>query len=204
MAKELNVWIASGVHELPGPEDDEPIRTESERGKKAFNTYVAINPLGELVESYRKVSMPNISWRPPASEGFVLSDPFLQIHLFDVALKDPLAPPPAPGSSIPRRGESERMLAGSRIVDPINMGLGIGQVGLEICYDLRFPEMHQILVDKGAGTLVFPSAFTLRTGRDHWGQFSVSEWSEGYLADKNFSCAATLLVSRFPSRNFSL
>lgn len=62
------------------------------------------------------------------------------------------------------------MLAGNEIKDPVNMGEGIGNVGLEICYDLRFPEMHSILVDRGAGTLVFPSAFTLRTGRDHWGQ----------------------------------
>jgi len=52
----LNVWIASGVHELPGPDDEEAIRTESEHGKKAFNTYVAIDPQGELVSSYRKVS----------------------------------------------------------------------------------------------------------------------------------------------------
>jgi predicted amidohydrolase len=55
LAKELNVWIASGVHELPGPEDDEAIKSESKQGKKVFNTYVAIDPQGELVTSYRKV-----------------------------------------------------------------------------------------------------------------------------------------------------
>lgn len=55
LAKELNVWIASGVHELPGSEDDEAIKSESKQGKKAFNTYVAIDPQGELVTSYRKV-----------------------------------------------------------------------------------------------------------------------------------------------------
>ena len=55
LAKELNVWIASGVHELPGSEDDEAIKSESKQGKKVFNTYVAIDPQGELVTSYRKV-----------------------------------------------------------------------------------------------------------------------------------------------------
>jgi predicted amidohydrolase len=67
------------------------------------------------------------------------------------------------------------MLAGNKIEDPVNMDPGIGNVGLEICYDLRFPEMHGILVDRGAGTLVFPSAFTLKTGRDHWGESTSRE-----------------------------
>jgi len=63
------------------------------------------------------------------------------------------------------------MLAGSKIHPPIHTGIpGIGPVGLEICYDLRFPEMHQILVDMGAKILCFPSAFTLKTGKDHWGE----------------------------------
>ncbi|KAJ9101680.1 hypothetical protein QFC21_003018 [Naganishia friedmannii] len=44
----------------------------------------------------------------------------------------------------------------------------LGPVGLEICYDLRFPEMHRLLVDKGAKVLFFPAAFTVPTGRDHW------------------------------------
>jgi predicted amidohydrolase len=179
LAKELNVWIASGVHELPGSEDDEAIKSESKQGKKVFNTYVAIDPQGELVTSYRKVRIgDDIMVLVCLSRK--LNRIGAQIHLFDVALKDPTAPSPAPnpdGSlpSIPRRGESERMLAGNKIQDPVNMGPGIGNVGLEICYDLRFPEMHGILVDRGAGTLVFPSAFTLKTGRDHWGESTSRE-----------------------------
>lgn len=43
------------MHELPGPEDDDAIRNESKQGKKVFNTYVAIDPQGELITSYRKV-----------------------------------------------------------------------------------------------------------------------------------------------------
>lgn len=39
---------------------------------------------------------------------------------------------------------------------------------MEICYDLRFPEMHRLLVEKGAKVLLFPAAFTIPTGRDHW------------------------------------
>jgi predicted amidohydrolase len=40
--------------------------------------------------------------------------------------------------------------------------------GLSICYDLRFPELYQALVRKGADIVLVPAAFTLTTGRDHW------------------------------------
>jgi predicted amidohydrolase len=43
-----------------------------------------------------------------------------------------------------------------------------GPVGLSICYDLRFPELYRILVRRGARVLAVPSAFTERTGKDHW------------------------------------
>jgi len=56
LAKELGVWIAVGIHELPGEEDDEKIKEESKKGLKVFNTYVAIGPEGNIVGSYRKVS----------------------------------------------------------------------------------------------------------------------------------------------------
>ena len=41
-------------------------------------------------------------------------------------------------------------------------------VGLTICYDLRFPELYRILALRGARVITVPSAFTERTGRDHW------------------------------------
>jgi predicted amidohydrolase len=42
------------------------------------------------------------------------------------------------------------------------------KVGLTICYDLRFPELYRILALRGARVITVPSAFTERTGRDHW------------------------------------
>jgi predicted amidohydrolase len=41
-------------------------------------------------------------------------------------------------------------------------------IGLSICYDLRFPELYRDLVRRGARVLAVPSAFTDRTGKDHW------------------------------------
>ena len=42
------------------------------------------------------------------------------------------------------------------------------ELGLSICYDLRFPELYRILAVRGARILMVPAAFTLTTTRDHW------------------------------------
>ncbi|MCW3019666.1 MAG: Nitrilase/cyanide hydratase and apolipoprotein N-acyltransferase [Solirubrobacterales bacterium] len=42
------------------------------------------------------------------------------------------------------------------------------ELGLSICYDLRFPELYRILAVRGARILTLPAAFTLATTRDHW------------------------------------
>jgi predicted amidohydrolase len=42
------------------------------------------------------------------------------------------------------------------------------ELGLAVCYDLRFPELLRILAVRGARILALPSAFTLPTTRDHW------------------------------------
>jgi predicted amidohydrolase len=42
------------------------------------------------------------------------------------------------------------------------------ELGLSICYDLRFPELYRILAMRGARAFPLPAAFTLATTRDHW------------------------------------
>lgn len=42
------------------------------------------------------------------------------------------------------------------------------ELGMSICYDLRFPELFGVLALRGARVVVLPSAFTLPTTRDHW------------------------------------
>jgi deaminated glutathione amidase len=42
------------------------------------------------------------------------------------------------------------------------------ELGLTVCYDLRFPELFRVLAVEGARILTVPAAFTLPTTRDHW------------------------------------
>jgi predicted amidohydrolase len=79
---------------------------------------------------------------------------YRKIHLFDIHM---------PGG--PSIRESETIEAGERVVVADSE---FGKVGLSICYDLRFPELYRWQARSGARLLLVPSAFTERTGRDHW------------------------------------
>ena len=77
---------------------------------------------------------------------------YRKIHLFDVALAD--------GFAI---RESDSVMAGDT---PVRAEIEGWQVGLSVCYDLRFPELYRRLA--GADILAIPAAFMLHTGKDHW------------------------------------
>jgi predicted amidohydrolase len=78
---------------------------------------------------------------------------YRKLHLFDVDVEDVTYT------------ESEVEEAGDEVVVADAGGV---PVGMTICYDLRFPELFRILTLRGARVIVVPSAFTERTGRDHW------------------------------------
>jgi deaminated glutathione amidase len=78
---------------------------------------------------------------------------YRKIHMFDVE-----------AGGIAYR-ESEREQPGEEIVSAAIDGV---ELGLTVCYDLRFPELYRILAVRGARLIAVPSAFTAATGRDHW------------------------------------
>ena len=41
-------------------------------------------------------------------------------------------------------------------------------IGLSVCYDLRFPELYRAYAKAGADLMLVPSAFTHTTGQAHW------------------------------------
>ena len=43
-----------------------------------------------------------------------------------------------------------------------------GRIGLTVCYDLRFPQLHRALAKAGADILTVPAAFSPATGPMHW------------------------------------
>jgi len=77
-----------------------------------------------------------------------------KIHMFDVDLDD---------------GESYRE---SNAYEPGQQAVLAdtpwGQLGMTICYDLRFPDLYRHLAQKGAKFLAIPAAFTRPTGKAHW------------------------------------
>ncbi len=42
------------------------------------------------------------------------------------------------------------------------------RIGMEICYDMRFPLLSNALAQAGAEVLTYPSAFSPMTGKAHW------------------------------------
>jgi deaminated glutathione amidase len=85
----------------------------------------------------------------------VLLGRYDKLHLFDVSVDD------AQG----RYCESDIFEPGDRLLvrtaGPLN-------IGLAVCYDLRFSLLAGALAQAGANLLVYPSAFTEVTGAAHW------------------------------------
>lgn len=81
---------------------------------------------------------------------------YQKMHLFDVNLPD--------GNTYQ---ESDIIQAGST-APPVYHSERLGNLGLSVCYDVRFPELYRYLADKGANVLFVPAAFTAYTGKDHW------------------------------------
>jgi omega-amidase len=108
-----------------------------------YNTSLSFGPSGAMLAKHRKV------------------------HLFDVDV---------PGGI--RFKESETLSPGHEMTvfsaplfaseDSVSGTKGL-QVGVGICYDIRFPELSMAMVRSGgASLLVFPGAFNMTTGPVHW------------------------------------
>ena len=73
-----------------------------------------------------------------------------KIHMFDVDLPT---------------GERHRE---SAVYAPGERAVVAGDLGLTICYDLRFPQLYRRLAKAGAAMIAVPAAFTRPTGEAHW------------------------------------
>jgi len=69
-----------------------------------------------------------------------------------------------------RYDESRVLLAGTqptRFAMPSRDG-HVWQIGMSVCYDLRFAELYRAYASLGADLLLVPAAFTRTTGQGHW------------------------------------
>lgn len=78
-----------------------------------------------------------------------------KIHLFDVSVQD-----------------QQGQYLESRVIEPgstwVTTDSACGELGMSVCYDLRFPELYQRMAQQGCVAFSVPSAFTYRTGQAHW------------------------------------
>jgi predicted amidohydrolase len=77
-----------------------------------------------------------------------------KIHLFDAQLSD-----------TEYYRESDTTEPGDQVVV---VDTPVGKLGLSVCYDVRFPGMYTNMLNKGAEVIAIPSAFTAKTGENHW------------------------------------
>ena len=67
--------------------------------------------------------------------------------------------------NIPEQGIPDKLLAGS---EAVIANLPAVQLGMTVCYDVRFPDLFRTLAWAGAKIIAVPAAFTRITGEAHW------------------------------------
>ena len=80
---------------------------------------------------------------------------YQKLHLFDLELE-----------GHPPMKESNTTEPGKKILPPFETVMG--KIGAMICFDLRFPEISLVLKRQQADVILYPSAFTVPTGKVHW------------------------------------
>jgi len=79
---------------------------------------------------------------------------YRKVHMFDVEVEGTVYK------------ESEHEEPGEEVV--LSATADGVELGLTVCYDVRFPELYRILAVRGARIVTVPAAFTVPTTRDHW------------------------------------
>jgi predicted amidohydrolase len=136
---------AAGAEPLDGPAVAWARATARELGID-----LVAGSIAERVEGRERGSNTSVHVGPDGE----LQGVYRKIHMFDVEV----------GGQVYR--ESEHEAPGDEVVVS-ETGGGV-ELGLTVCYDLRFPELYRILAVRGARVLTVAAAFTLATTREHW------------------------------------
>ena len=136
--------VRSAAEELDGP-----ALTAAAGWARELGIFLLAGSVPERVSGWEKLANTSVLLGPDGERRAV----YRKIHMFDVDVDE-----------VAYR-ESAAEEPGDEIVVADAGGVPLG---LTICYDLRFPELYRILALREARVVTVPSAFTERTGRDHW------------------------------------
>jgi predicted amidohydrolase len=136
---------AAGAEPLDGP-----TLTWARATARELGIDLVAGSIAERVPGREKGSNTSVHIGPDGEDRAV----YRKIHMFDVEV----------GGRTYRESEHEQ--AGDEVV--VSETAGGVELGLTVCYDLRFPELYRILAIRGARVITVSAAFTLATTRDHW------------------------------------
>jgi len=146
-------WSVLGTPEetVAGAEPfDGPALRWASRTARELGIDLVAGSIAERVEHARRGANTSVHFGPDGEPRAT----YRKVHMFDVEV----------GGRTYR--ESEHEAPGEEVV--LSETAGGVELGMSICYDLRFPELYRILAVRGARVLVVPAAFTLATTREHW------------------------------------
>ena len=147
-AKETKSHILLGGFPIPHKmtsSPGQPFQAGGASGNKVLNRSVLISTTGEIVAQYDKIHLFDISLS--AEEHYRESDQVAAGELETVVAR----------ASLDKNGGQKKNRSSQNV-----------NIGMSICYDIRFPELYRQLTLKQADVLTIPAAFTRPTGEAHW------------------------------------
>ena len=136
---------AAGAQPLDGP-----ALTWARDAARELGIDLVAGSISERVEGADRVRNTSVHFGPDGEPRAT----YRKIHMFDVEV----------GGTSYRESDTDE--PGDEIV--VSSTAGGVELGLSVCYDLRFPELYRELAGRGARVIAVPSAFTLATTREHW------------------------------------
>ncbi len=118
---------------------------------KKYKVYLVAGTIPMLASSAEKFTNRSCIFNPNGE----LIGQYDKVHLFDVDVSD----------NTKSYCESRYTQAGKEIKV---VNTEFANIGLSVCFDLRFPNLFQRLAKAGAEIITVPSAFTKVTGKAHW------------------------------------
>ena len=106
--------------------------------------------ISERIDGEDKLRNTSLHYGPDGE----LKAAYRKIHMFDVEI-----------SGVEYRESDNEDPGDEAVLTATSDGV---EIGLTVCYDLRFPELYRLLAVDGARILTVPAAFTVPTTRDHW------------------------------------